>query len=280
MLKGTSFLGCSKESMQNKFYKLIKIAFSVTIIITIKYNDYLPVYLYFYSYLTKMNKKDTRILLVDDEPDILEIVKYNLSLEGYQIHTAENGEEAIKKAKIHKPHLIILDVMMPVMDGMEACEKLRIIPELSETIITFLTARGEDYAQVAGFEVGADDYITKPIKPKVLISKVKALLRRFNNTIDDTVNIIVGDLVINREEYKVVKSEKEIILPRKEFELLALLASKPGKVFKREDILTRVWGNDVIVGDRTIDVHIRKLREKIGNDSFKTVKGVGYKFVV
>ena len=280
MLKGTSFLGCSKESMQNKFYKLIKIAFKVTIINTIKYYDYLPVYLYFYSYLTKMNKKDTRILLVDDEPDILEIVKYNLSLEGYQIHTAENGEEAIKKAKIHKPHLIILDVMMPVMDGMEACEKLRIIPELSETIITFLTARGEDYAQVAGFEVGADDYITKPIKPKVLISKVKALLRRFNNTIDDTVNIIVGDLVINREEYKVVKSEKEIILPRKEFELLALLASKPGKVFKREDILTRVWGNDVIVGDRTIDVHIRKLREKIGNDSFKTVKGVGYKFVV
>jgi len=280
MLKGIVVLGCSKESMQNKFYKLIKIAFSVTIIITIKYNDYLPVYLYFYSYLTKMNKKDTRILLVDDEPDILEIVKYNLSLEGYQIHTAENGEEAIKKAKIHKPHLIILDVMMPVMDGMEACEKLRIIPELSETIITFLTARGEDYAQVAGFEVGADDYITKPIKPKVLISKVKALLRRFNNTIDDTVNIIVGDLVINREEYKVVKSEKEIILPRKEFELLALLASKPGKVFKREDILTRVWGNDVIVGDRTIDVHIRKLREKIGNDSFKTVKGVGYKFVV
>lgn len=280
MLKGIVVLGCSKESMQNKFYKLIKIAYSVTIIITIKYNDYLPVYLYFYSYLTKMNKKDTRILLVDDEPDILEIVKYNLSLEGYQIHTAENGEEAIKKAKIHKPHLIILDVMMPVMDGMEACEKLRIIPELSETIITFLTARGEDYAQVAGFEVGADDYITKPIKPKVLISKVKALLRRFNNTIDDTVNIIVGDLVINREEYKVVKSEKEIILPRKEFELLALLASKPGKVFKREDILTRVWGNDVIVGDRTIDVHIRKLREKIGNDSIKTVKGVGYKFVV
>lgn len=280
MLKGTVVLGCSKESMQNKFYKLIKIAFSVTIIITIKYYDYLPVYLYFYSYLTKMNKKDTRILLVDDEPDILEIVKYNLSLEGYQIHTAENGEEAIKKAKIHKPHLIILDVMMPVMDGMEACEKLRIIPELSETIITFLTARGEDYAQVAGFEVGADDYITKPIKPKVLISKVKALLRRFNNTIDDTVNITVGDLVINREEYKVVKSEKEIILPRKEFELLALLASKPGKVFKREDILTRVWGNDVIVGDRTIDVHIRKLREKIGNDSIKTVKGVGYKFVV
>lgn len=280
MLKGIVVLGCSKESMQNKFYELIKIAYSVTIIITIKYNDYLPVYLYFYSYLTKMNKKDTRILLVDDEPDILEIVKYNLSLEGYQIHTAENGEEAIKKAKIHKPHLIILDVMMPVMDGMEACEKLRIIPELSETIITFLTARGEDYAQVAGFEVGADDYITKPIKPKVLISKVKALLRRFNNTIDDTVNITVGDLVINREEYKVVKSEKEIILPRKEFELLALLASKPGKVFKREDILTRVWGNDVIVGDRTIDVHIRKLREKIGNDSFKTVKGVGYKFVV
>ena len=178
------------------------------------------------------------------------------------------------------PHLIILDVMMPVMDGVEACEKLRAIPQFSETIITFLTARGEDYSQVAGFEAGADDYITKPIKPKLLVSKVKALLRRFKEVDGDSTVINIGDLTINREEYKIIKDDKVINLPRKEFELLALLASKPGKVFKREDILNHVWGNDVVVGGRTIDVHIRKLREKIGDESFKTVKGVGYKFVV
>ncbi|WP_339610528.1 response regulator transcription factor [uncultured Planktosalinus sp.] len=227
-----------------------------------------------------MKKKDIKILLVDDEPDILEIVEYNLSSEGYQVLTAENGLEAIKKAKKHHPHLIILDVMMPEMDGIEACEKLRGIPDLSETIITFLTARGEDYSQVAGFEAGADDYITKPIKPKVLVSKVKALLRRFKETGPEESTLSLGNLIINREEYKVIKNKKEITLPRKEFELLALLASKPGKVFKREDILDKVWGNEVVVGGRTIDVHIRKLREKIGDDSFKTVKGVGYKFVV
>ncbi len=227
-----------------------------------------------------MKKKDIKILLVDDEPDILEIISYNLHVEGYQVITAENGVEAIKKAKKHLPHLIILDVMMPEMDGIEACEKLRNIPDLSQTIITFLTARGEDYSQVAGFEAGADDYIQKPVKPKVLVSKVKALLRRFKEDDSDTPNVNLGNLVINREEYKVVKNKKEIILPRKEFELLALLASKPGKVFKREDILDKVWGNEVVVGGRTIDVHIRKLREKIGDDSFKTVKGVGYKFVV
>jgi len=227
-----------------------------------------------------MKKKDIKILLVDDEPDILEIISYNLSLEGYQIFTAENGIDALKKAKAHTPHLIILDVMMPEMDGMEACEKLRGIPSLSETIITFLTARGEDYSQVAGLEAGADDYITKPIKPKVLVSKVKALLRRFKQTEEPHSNMKLGSLIINREEYKVLKGSKEIILPRKEFELLALLASKPGKVFKREDILDRVWGNEVVVGGRTIDVHIRKLREKIGEEKFKTVKGVGYKFVV
>ncbi len=226
-----------------------------------------------------MKKKDTKILLVDDEPDILEIVGYNLSSEGYQVITAENGFEAIDQAKKHKPHLIILDVMMPKMDGIEACERLREVPDLSETVITFLTARGEDYSQVAGFEAGADDYITKPIKPKVLISKVKALLRRFKETEDADTNIKIGNLVINREEYKIMKGKEELILPRKEFELLALLASKPGKVFKREDILDRVWGNEVVVGGRTIDVHIRKLREKIGDDRFKTVKGVGYKFV-
>ena len=227
-----------------------------------------------------MKKRDTRILLVDDEPDILEIIGYNLSSEGYQISTAENGVEAIAKAKKHKPHLIVLDVMMPEMDGIEACEKIRAIPELSETVITFLTARGEDYSQVAGFEAGADDYITKPIKPKVLISKVKALLRRFKEDSEAESTMKIGNLTINREEYKILKGKQEIILPRKEFELLALLASRPGKVFKREDILDRVWGNEVVVGGRTIDVHIRKLREKIGDERFKTVKGVGYKFVV
>ncbi|MEX0996075.1 MAG: response regulator transcription factor [Flavobacteriaceae bacterium] len=227
-----------------------------------------------------MKKKDIKILLVDDEPDILEIVEYNLSAEGYQVYTAENGLEAVKKAKKHLPHLIILDVMMPEMDGIEACEKMRGIPDLSNSIITFLTARGEDYSQVAGFEAGADDYITKPIKPKVLVSKVKALLRRFKETSSEEATVNIGNLVINREEYKVIKNKKEITLPRKEFELLALLASKPGKVFKREDILDKVWGNEVVVGGRTIDVHIRKLREKIGDKSFKTVKGVGYKFVV
>lgn len=227
-----------------------------------------------------MKKKDIKILLVDDEPDILEIVEYNLSSEGYQVFTAENGLEAVKKAKKQLPHLIILDVMMPEMDGIEACEKMRGIPDLANTIITFLTARGEDYSQVAGFEAGADDYITKPIKPKVLVSKVKALLRRFKETTSEEATVNLGNLVINREEYKVIKNKKEITLPRKEFELLALLASKPGKVFKREDILDKVWGNEVVVGGRTIDVHIRKLREKIGDNSFKTVKGVGYKFVV
>jgi len=227
-----------------------------------------------------MKKKNIKILLVDDEPDILEIIGYNLSSEGYQVYSAENGLQAIEEAKKVNPHLIILDVMMPEMDGIEACEKLRGIPELSETVITFLTARGEDYSQLAGFEAGADDYITKPIKPKVLVSKVKALLRRFKESKNETENIKFGDLVINREEYKILKGKAEIILPRKEFELLSLLASKPGKVFKREDILDAVWGNEVVVGGRTIDVHIRKLREKIGDDRFKTVKGVGYKFVV
>lgn len=227
-----------------------------------------------------MKKKDIKILLVDDEADILEIVGYNLSSEGYQVITATNGVEAIEKATKHKPHLIVLDVMMPEMDGIEACEKLREIPSLSSTVITFLTARGEDYSQVAGFDAGADDYITKPIKPKVLVSKVKALLRRIkeDDNPSDTITKI-GDLIINREEYKISYKGKDLILPRKEFELLSLLATKPGKVFKREEILDKVWGNEVVVGGRTIDVHIRKLREKIGDKSFKTVKGVGYKFV-
>ncbi len=227
-----------------------------------------------------MNKKDITILLVDDEPDILEIVGYNLTAEGYGVVTAENGLEAVKIAKKKKPHLIILDVMMPEMDGIEACEQIRKIPDLQNTIITFLTARGEDYSQVAGFDAGADDYITKPIRPKVLVSKVKALLRRLKEESSSDNVVKIGDLIINRDEYKIIKDKKEIVLPRKEFELLSLLASKPGKVFKREDILDKVWGNEVIVGGRTIDVHIRKLREKIGDNSFKTIKGVGYKFVV
>ena len=227
-----------------------------------------------------MKKKDIKILLVDDEPDILEIVGYNLSNEGYQVIKGENGEEAVELAKKHKPHLIILDVMMPKMDGIEACERIREQSDLAEIIITFLTARGEDYSQVAGFDAGADDYIAKPIKPKVLVSKVKALLRRLKSEDSAIENIVkIGDLVIFKEEYKITNKGKEITLPRKEFELLSLLATKPGKVFKREEILDKVWGNEVIVGGRTIDVHIRKLREKIGDKSFKTVKGVGYKFV-
>lgn len=226
-----------------------------------------------------MKKKDIKILLVDDEPDILEIVGYNLTNEGYQVITAENGRDAVKIAKKELPHLIIMDVMMPEMDGIEACEQIRKNPDLQNALITFLTARGEDYSQVAGFDAGADDYITKPIKPKVLVSKVKALLRRFKEDEGAVDTLKIGTLVINREEYKITLKGKEIILPRKEFELLSLLAAKPGKVFKRDEILDSVWGNEVIVGGRTIDVHIRKLREKLGDDSFKTIKGVGYKFV-
>ncbi len=240
----------------------------------------------FYIYLSKtkrttiitMKKRNTKILLVDDEPDILEIVGYNLSQEGYQIITATNGKEAIAKAKKEVPDLIIMDVMMPEMDGMEACENIRKIPELNHVIITFLTARSEDYSQVAGFDVGADDYITKPIKPKLLVSKVKALLRRLKDQDANSETLNVGGIEINREEYKIIKDNVVIALPRKEFELFYLLASKPGKVFKREEILDKVWGNEVVVGGRTIDVHIRKLREKIGEDLFKTIKGVGYKF--
>ncbi|MDO9593886.1 MAG: response regulator transcription factor [Lutibacter sp.] len=228
-----------------------------------------------------MKNSDIKILLVDDEPDILEIVGYNLKNEGYKIYTAKNGIEAIEKAKKHEPHLIILDIMMPEMDGIEACEKIRATKGLENVLVTFFTARSEDYSQMAGFDVGADDYITKPIKPKVLISKIKALLRR----VDDVANsasekVKIGEFIIDREEYVIVKNGEKLSLPRKEFELFALLASKPGKVFKRDDILNQVWGNEVVVGGRTIDVHIRKLREKLGDDHFKTIKGVGYKFVI
>ncbi|WP_318641354.1 response regulator transcription factor [Flavobacterium ardleyense] len=224
-----------------------------------------------------MKKRDIKILLVDDDADIIEIVRYNLLQEGYQIFTASNGKEAITAAKKELPHLIIMDVMMPVMDGMEACEQIRLVPELQNVIITFLSARNEDYSQVAGFEAGADDYIAKPIKPKILVSKVKGLLRRLKDQKEGSATLNVAGLEINREEYKVVHEGRELVLPRKEFELLYLLASKPGKVFKREEILDSVWGNEVVVGGRTIDVHIRKLREKMGDDLFTTIKGVGYK---
>ena len=227
-----------------------------------------------------MNNSNIKILLVDDEPDILEIISYNLTAQGYNVSTANNGVQAVKKAKKEQPHLIILDVMMPEMDGIEACEQIRKLPELENTLIVFLTARGEDYSQVAGFEAGADDYITKPIKPKVLVSKIKSLLRRLNTTSNTpSKDLIELDcLTIDREAYKIVFEGEDIILPRKEFELLYLLASKPGKVFKREDILDKIWGNEVVVGGRTIDVHIRKLREKLEDKRFKTIKGVGYKF--
>ena len=219
-----------------------------------------------------------KILLVDDEPDILEIISYSLESAGYKIYKANNGLEAIKIAKKIIPDLIIMDLMMPHMNGTDACEAIRKSDNLNDVIITFLSARGEDFSKIAGFEAGADDYITKPIKPKVLLSKVKALLRRKSSEQDQTI-IQINDLIIDRSKYSVNLKGIELNLPRKEFELLYLLVSSPNTVFTREKILDVVWGSDVIVGDRTIDVHIRKIREKIGASSFKTIKGVGYKFV-
>lgn len=232
-----------------------------------------------------MDDKKYKILLVDDEVDILEFISYNLEKEGYKVYTAQNGVEAIKLAEKKVPDLIILDVMMPEMDGIAACEEIRKIPALQSCVIAFLTARGEDYSQIAGFEAGADDYITKPIRPKVLVSRVKALLKRTGGgvtteqAVENTNTITIGNLVIDKERYLISTDGEEMILPRKEFELLSLLVSKPGKVFTREEIYYSVWGDNVVVGDRTIDVHIRKLREKIGNDHIKTLKGIGYKFV-
>src|ERR1035437_9581044 len=220
-----------------------------------------------------------KILLVDDEADILEFLSYNLKKEGYIVFTANNGKEAVAIAKKENPQLIILDVMMPDMDGIETCREIRELPGLKDVMIAFLTARNEDYSQIAGFEVGADDYINKPIKPRVLISRIKAMLRRSGAVNDAATNKVdTGGIKIDRERYLITKDDLEINLPKKEFELLDLLASKPGKVFTREVILDKVWGGDAIVGDRTIDVHIRKLREKIGDDYIKTVKGIGYKF--
>lgn len=229
-----------------------------------------------------MDNKDYRILLVDDEADILEFLSFNLDQEGFQVFTAQNGKEAIEKANEVLPHLIILDVMMPEMDGMEACEVLRQDEKFNKTIIAFLTARGEDYSQIAGFDAGADDYIAKPVKPKVLVSRIKALLKRYDSNSEDKKEDLVikqSDIVIDREKYQVTKNGIELTLPKKEFELLVLLISKPDRVFTRDAIFSSVWGNDIIVGDRTIDVHIRKLREKIGENHIKTIKGVGYKFI-
>lgn len=231
-----------------------------------------------------MEETQFKVLLVDDELDILEFLSYNLEKAGYEVYTAKNGVEALEVAERETPHLIILDVMMPEMDGIAACEELRKIPSLSTTVIAFLTARGEDYSQIAGFEAGADDYITKPVRPKVLVSRVKALLKRTGEAtqpveVVDTNTVTIGDLLIDKERYLIRIADNEMILPRKEFELLSLLVSKPGKVFTREEIYFSVWGENVVVGDRTIDVHIRKLREKIGNEHIKTLKGIGYKFV-
>ena len=225
-----------------------------------------------------MNTEKTKILLVDDEPDILEFISYNLTKEGFDVFTSNNGRDAIKIALKERPDLIILDVMMPDLDGIETCRVIRETPEMKDVLIAFLTARNEDYSQIAGFDAGADDYINKPIKPRVLISRVKALLRRAGKTSASEDVLQVNGFTIDRERYLILKENQEINLPKKEFELIALLASKPGKVFTREDILKSVWGDDVVVGDRTIDVHIRKLREKLGDNYIRTIKGVGYKF--
>lgn len=216
--------------------------------------------------------------MVDDEPDILEFISYNLKKEGYDVFTSNNGREAIQMALQTKPHLIILDVMMPDMDGMETCSIIREMPDLKDVMIAFLTARNEDYSQIAGFDAGADDYINKPIKPRVLVSRVKALLRRRDSGFQESNDFEVSGFKIDKEKYQIIKENETIHLPKKEFELIALLASRPGKVFNREDILKKVWGDDVVVGDRTIDVHIRKLREKLGESYIRTIKGVGYKF--
>lgn len=224
-----------------------------------------------------MTNESIKILLVDDEPDILEFMEYNLKKEGYIVLLAKNGAEAVEIAKREIPQLIILDIMMPEMDGIEACRRIRETKELEHILIAFLTARNEEYSQLAGFDVGADDYISKPIKPRILISRIKALLRR-TTFHQETPTVQIGNMRIDRDSYLVFKNDEPISFPRKEFELLSLLTSKPGRVFTREDILSRVWGSEIVVGDRTIDVHIRKIREKLGDDVIKTIKGIGYKF--
>jgi len=225
---------------------------------------------------TMENSKGHTILIVDDEPDILDFLSYTIKKEGYRVFTAKNGEEAIKLAQQLRPSLILMDVMMPQMDGIEACQIIRKELQMYQPIIAFLTARAEDYAQIAGFEAGADDYISKPIRPRLLVTKLESLLRRINPERPFESNAL--SIEIDRERYVVLINDKELNLPKKEFELLELLASRPGKVFNRDQILTLVWGNETIVGERTIDVHIRKLREKIGENYIRTIKGVGYTF--
>ena len=221
----------------------------------------------------------TKILIVDDEPDILDFLSYNLRREGFDVVTAASGKEALETALKIRPQLIILDIMMPEMDGVEVCRRLRANPDFDKTTIAFLTARDEDVSQISALDVGGDDYITKPIKPQVFISRINALLRRSRTELVDNEHIIrIADLEIDKEKVRILRGSEIIDLPKKEFELLLLLVSKPGKVFTREEIYNKIWGNDVIVGDRTIDVHIRKLREKIGVDNIKTLKGIGYKF--
>ena len=225
------------------------------------------------------NSTKQKILIVDDEPDILELIEYNLKKEGYQVFLARNGQEAVAEAKRSLPDLIVLDIMMPKMDGIEACRIMRTMPEFKNTFMVFLTARSEEYSEIAGFNVGADDYIAKPIKPRALVSRINAILRRNAPAEDVTDNKLeIGDLVIDREAYLVYQKGVKVVLAKKEFELLYLLASKPGKVYTREVILKNIWEDSVVVTNRTIDVHIRKLREKLGDDCVATVKGVGYKF--
>lgn len=227
----------------------------------------------------KENAAPKKILIVDDEPDILEFLKYNLKKEGYQVATAADGKQAIKAAEKENPHLILLDIMMPEMDGVETCRNLREKKQFRDTPIAFLTARDEDFTQIAALDVGGDDYITKPIKPRVLMSRIAALLRRSARSSEEEQPVIqLDNLVIDKNKVLVFKDENPIELPRKEFEILWLLASRPGRVFTREEIFDKIWGNDVIVGNRTIDVHIRKLRERIGEQYIKTMKGIGYKF--
>ena len=224
---------------------------------------------------------EAKILIVDDEEDIIEFLTYSLEKEGHQVWSANDGKEGFKAAKKHDPHLIILDVMMPEINGIELCEKLRSNEEFAKTLIVFLSARGESFTEISALEAGGDDFVNKPVKPKVLAAKIKALLRRHPDFEDDNIqeNIkTVGDLTIDFEKYVVIKKGQEIPLAKKEFELLALLTKKPGKVYKRDKIMKKVWGQSIIVGDRTIDVHIRKLREKIGDKYISTLKGIGYKF--
>ena len=223
--------------------------------------------------------KIPKILVVDDDPDIVEILRYNLSLAGYEVKSASNGKECIKKAKLFLPQIILLDVMMPEMDGIEACSLLQKIPSLENTRVIFLSARNEEYTQLSAFNAGADDYISKPVKPKILLKKISSIIKRINAVNKDEDIIKLGNIIIDRNKFLIIKDDIEIYLPKKEFELLYLLASQPGNVFTRDQIMNKVWGSEIIVGDRTIDVHIRKLREKIGDLCFKTVKGVGYKFI-